>query len=135
MREQYIRRGDGFALVYSVCDRPSFETVSRTVELIRRAKDRDDWPLVILANKVDLSTVSTREISRQEGEAMAKVIGAPHFEVSAKFRLNVDQAFHELVRLMRRFRATECPPLTDEEATTSAKHVDKNRPRRFCFCL
>ena len=41
---------------------------------------------------------------------MAKQLKTPFIECSAKNRMNVDQAFHELVRLIRRFqvRATPC---------------------------
>ena len=35
---------------------------------------------------------------------MAKQLKTPFIECSAKNRMNVDQAFHELVRLIRRFQ-------------------------------
>lgn len=43
MREQYMRTGDGFLIVYSVTDKASFEHVDRFHQLILRVKDR--WVL------------------------------------------------------------------------------------------
>lgn len=40
MREQYMRTGDGFLIVYSVTDKASFEHVDRFHQLILRVKDR-----------------------------------------------------------------------------------------------
>ncbi|QQP38430.1 Ras-related protein R-Ras2 [Caligus rogercresseyi] len=40
---------------------------------------------------------------------MARQLKIPYIEASAKIRMNVDQAFYELVRLVRRFQALERP--------------------------
>ena len=53
MREQYMRTGDGFLIVFSVTDKASFEHVDRFHQLILRVKDRWDlllsFPLVAVA--------------------------------------------------------------------------------------
>jgi len=48
MREQYMRTGDGFLLVYSVVDRRSFENLENFYTQILRVKDR--W--VLFASQV-----------------------------------------------------------------------------------
>lgn len=40
MREQYMRKGDGFLLVFSVTDRQSYENVHHFYTQILRVKDR-----------------------------------------------------------------------------------------------
>lgn len=40
MREQYMRKGDGFLLVYSVTDQQSFENIRHFHTQILRVKDR-----------------------------------------------------------------------------------------------
>ena len=45
---------------------------------------------------------SNREISKGEGELLAREWQCPFFESSAKERTNIDEAFHELVRKMKR---------------------------------
>uniref|UniRef100_A0A915CAN3 Ras-related protein R-Ras2 n=1 Tax=Parascaris univalens TaxID=6257 RepID=A0A915CAN3_PARUN len=55
MREQYLRTGHGFLLVFSVVDRNSFEEVVRLQRMILRVKDRDEFPMMLVGNKADLS--------------------------------------------------------------------------------
>ena len=40
MREQYMRKGDGFLIVYSVIDKASFENTKSFYTQILRVKDR-----------------------------------------------------------------------------------------------
>jgi GTPase KRas protein len=44
-----------------------------------------------------------RQVSKEEGEALAKGFGCPFLETSAKSRRNVDEAFYEVVREIRRY--------------------------------
>jgi GTPase KRas len=61
MREQYMRTGEGFLLVYSITSRNSFEEISTFHQQILRVKDKDTFPVVVVANKCDL------EYERQVG--------------------------------------------------------------------
>ena len=45
--------------------------------------------------------VVRRQVSRREGEAMAKEFNSPFFETSAALRHNVEEAFFEIVRCIR----------------------------------
>merc|ERR1711936_803545 len=113
MREQYMRSGEGFLLVFSVTDRTSFEEVSRFHKQILRAKDRDEFPIMLVGNKADLQ--QQRVISNEEAHGLARQLKVPYIECSAKVRMNVDQAFYELVRLVRRFQALERPGSAADE--------------------
>jgi GTPase KRas protein len=61
MREQYMRTGEGFLLVYSITSRNSFEEISTFHQQILRVKDKDSFPVIVVANKCDL------EFERQVG--------------------------------------------------------------------
>lgn len=63
MREQYMRTGEGFLLVYSITSRSSFEEISTFQQQILRVKDRDSYPIIIVANKADLE--HERHVSSQ----------------------------------------------------------------------
>lgn len=63
MREQYMRNGEGFLLVYSITSRLSFEEINTFYQQIRRVKDRDFFPMVLIANKCDLE--HDRQVSSQ----------------------------------------------------------------------
>eukprot|EP01147_Barroeca_monosierra_P002006 gene2006-5081_t len=101
MREQYMRTGEGFLLVYSIIDKGSFEEIQTFQSQILRVKDKDEFPMILVGNKSDLET--ERQVSPSEGQELAKQLKIPHVETSAKQRVNVDFAFHELVRIIRKF--------------------------------
>jgi len=101
MREQYMRTGDGFLIVYSVTDRASYDHVPEFHDLILRVKDETAFPALLVANKVDL--VHQRVVQEEEGREMANQFGIPYIETSAKDPpQNVDKAFQDVVRLIRR---------------------------------
>jgi GTPase KRas protein len=105
MREQYMRTGEGFMLVYSITSRQSFEEIMTFQQQILRVKDRDYFPIILVGNKCHLE--NERQVSRQEGEALARSFDCRFIETSPKSRINVDNAFYGLVREIRRFRASE----------------------------
>ncbi|KAI0224809.1 Ras-related protein R-Ras2 [Lamellibrachia satsuma] len=108
MREQYMRSGEGFLLVFSVTDRNSFDEIYKFHKQILRVKDRDEFPMILVGNKADLE--HQRVISTEEGIELSQQLGICYIEASAKIRMNVDQAFHELVRKIRKFQELERPP-------------------------
>ncbi|PAV16100.1 ras [Pyrrhoderma noxium] len=74
MREQYMRTGEGFLLVYSITSRSSFEEIKYE-----------------------------RQVGMNEGRDLAKHFNCKFIETSAKQRINVDEAFSNLVREIRRY--------------------------------
>ncbi|XP_052829106.1 GTP-binding protein Rit2 isoform X2 [Octopus bimaculoides] len=54
MREQYMRKGEGFIICYSITDRRSFEEAITYKKLIDRVRNREDIPIVMVGNKCDL---------------------------------------------------------------------------------
>ena len=88
-------------MVYSITSRSSFDRIRRFADQIKRVKDRDDVPLMLVGNKADKSL--DREVSQQEGEHLAKQLGCDFTEASAKTCVNVEKAFYEVVRMIRVF--------------------------------
>ena len=103
MRDLYLRTGQGFLCVYSVASRTSFDEVLTFRESILRCKDAVKIPMVLVGNKCDLGD-DERQVSEREGRDLAKSMGVPFFEASAKQRINVDEVFYELVREVRKQR-------------------------------
>lgn len=99
MREQYMRTGEGFLLVYSINSRNSLEELSNFYEQIIRVKDDDNVPILIIGNKCDLEI--ERQVSYEEGLALADQLGCKFLETSAKQRINVEEAFYSLVRTIK----------------------------------
>jgi GTPase KRas protein len=63
MREQYMRTGEGFLLVYSITSRQSFEEIMTFQQQILRVKDKDYFPIIVVGNKCDLE--HERQVSKQ----------------------------------------------------------------------
>lgn len=99
MREQYMRTGEGFLLVYSVTSRTSFDELMTYYQQILRVKDADYVPVFLVGNKSDLE--DERQVAYEEGVSLAKQFNAPFMETSAKQAINVEDSFYGLVRLVR----------------------------------
>nr|CAD2129017.1 unnamed protein product [Meloidogyne enterolobii] len=105
MREPHFQTGDGFLLVFSVASRSSLEYMLKLREFIENYNNCKNLPMLLVGNKCDLEL--EREISRLEAEDLAANLKIPYIESSAKFRQNVDQIFHTLIRQIRQFQNTE----------------------------
>ncbi|WVF66878.1 hypothetical protein IAT40_001621 [Kwoniella sp. CBS 6097] len=100
MADQWYTFGAGFLLVYSITDRPTFESLPNFHREILRVKDREYVPCVVVSNKCDLSRL--RAVGQLEGREMARSLSAPFIECSAADGVNVEVAFRELVKLVRK---------------------------------
>ncbi|XP_055785496.1 ras-related protein M-Ras isoform X3 [Salvelinus fontinalis] len=182
MREQYMRTGDGFLIVFSVTDKASFEHVDRFHQLILRVKDRWDlllnfplvavarttvihsfsyscihafispsihslirsfihsllfsfffresFPMVLVANKVDL--LHLRKIPSDQGREMASKHSIAYIETSAKDpAMNVDKAFHELVRVIRQ----QIPERSQKKKRKTKWRADRSTVSHRLHCV
>ncbi|KAI7906405.1 ras-like protein 3 [Cokeromyces recurvatus] len=100
MREQYMRNGEGFVLVYSITSVRSFEQVQKLYQQISRVKDLDLFPVILIGNKCDME--SHRQVPSYVGRSLAEHYGCQFLETSAKQRINIDEAFYGIVREIRR---------------------------------
>jgi len=103
LRDQYMKTGQGFVLVYSVTSVTSFEATSRLrVSILRIKEEYPDIPVILVANKCDLDY--DRTITPQQGKSQADKFGVPFMEVSAKTNINVNEVFFSLVRQINDWR-------------------------------
>lgn len=80
--EKRIQWADCFILVYSICDRASFNLLPLKVQFIRAAKEgQEQVPIVIVGNKRDLQ--HQRAVSSEEGRLLALSLDCGFYEVSA----------------------------------------------------
>ncbi|XP_054998569.1 GTPase HRas isoform X1 [Sorex araneus] len=83
MRDQYMRTGEGFLCVFAINNAKSFEDIHQYREQIKRVKDSDDVPTVLVGNKCDLAA---RTVESRQAQDLARSYGIPYIETSAKTR-------------------------------------------------
>ena len=90
----YLKNADGVLLLFDITSRDDFEGLNNYLKLITKDFKLEDFPVLLIANKIDLK----REIEKEEIEKFQKdnkLIG--NFEVSCKEGINVIESFDFLV--------------------------------------
>ncbi|XP_065844990.1 ras-related protein Rap-1b-like [Oscarella lobularis] len=102
MRDLYMKNGQGFALVYAITSQASFSDLSELREQILRVKDTESVPIILVGNKCDLE--DDRLISSEQGKQLSRQWGhyCSFVETSAKTKLNVEELFLSLVRMVNK---------------------------------
>ncbi|XP_065665879.1 ras-related protein Ral-A isoform X2 [Hydra vulgaris] len=127
IRDNYIRSGEGFLCVYSVCEPESFANATDFREQILRVKGETEKhiPFILVANKVDLT--DKRQVSSEVGRARAREWKVEYLETSAKTKENVDKAFMDL--------ALEIQSRKNEKNQLPVKPKPGPNPRPKCKLL
>ena len=101
MRDQYVHDGQGFMLVYSITSQRTFIELEDLHDGICRVRDDDDVPIVLVGSKCDLE--DQRAVGRDQGANLAHQWGnyCSFMEVSAKARINISEAFYQLLQLIQ----------------------------------
>ncbi|MEQ2202525.1 hypothetical protein XENOCAPTIV_005221 [Xenoophorus captivus] len=121
MRDQYMRTGEGFLCVFAINNTKSFEDIHQYREQIKRVKDSDDVPMVLVGNKCDLPA---RTVDTRQAQELARSYSIPYIETSAKTRQvgpaflwnlfmclqGVEDAFYTLVREIRQHKLRKLNP-------------------------
>ncbi|GCB70053.1 hypothetical protein scyTo_0005599 [Scyliorhinus torazame] len=102
-KEKQVQWADGFVLVYSICDRASFNVVQQQIQFIKSMKDypgTERAPIVIVGNKRDLC--HQRTVSSEEGRLLALATDCQFCETSAAETYHgVLLVFHSLVERIK----------------------------------
>jgi len=122
MTEMWLRGADGYLIVFSVTRQLTFNEVRYYLERIERTKDDSpkNIPITIFANKVDLE--NEREVTQDDAMSLANLNGVCYLEGSAKERLNIEEAFDGLVRIIKKSRKP-------------VENTGKNAKKNLCIVL
>ncbi|KAG0703109.1 small GTPase superfamily [Suillus ampliporus] len=104
LRDQWVREGQGFILVYSIASRSTFERLDVFRQSMLKVK-RQKPIFMLVGNKCDKTY--EREVSREEGIALARTFGCEFMETSARTAYNVELLFTNLVRALRQTKRLE----------------------------
>jgi len=96
MLDIWIGFGNCFLLVYAIDDLDSFDSVKKKYERICQLKTNEDFSVLIVGNKCDLSE-SERKVKNDDVESYCKSINVEFLETSALKKINVKEAFTMIV--------------------------------------
>ncbi|EPQ60952.1 hypothetical protein GLOTRDRAFT_109227 [Gloeophyllum trabeum ATCC 11539] len=126
LRDQWVREGQGFILVYSIASRSTFDRLDVFRQSMLRVK-RQKPIFMLVGNKCDKTY--EREVSREEGAALARTFGCEFMETSARTAHNVENLFTTLIRNLRATRQQE------QGAAGPGGRPRRERGRRGCIIM
>ena len=101
LRDQYMRSGDGYIIVFSITSVTSFLEVNAIKEQLNMVLDIDNntlIPIILVGNKCDLEEY--RQVQSINAQRLADEWKVKYIEVSAKNKTNIYELFEELVNLI-----------------------------------
>lgn len=112
LRDQYMRYGDGYVIVYSITSTASFLEANQFREQLYRVLDKELYehiPIVLCGNKCDMN--SERQVEEEEAKKLANDWGILFFETSAKNNINIIESFVALINDIEKGKNNEIEPI------------------------
>ncbi|XP_049851664.1 GTP-binding protein Rheb homolog isoform X1 [Schistocerca gregaria] len=107
LQRQYTVGMHGYVLVYSIANKYSFDIVKNINDQILNALGTEKVPRVLVGNQKDL--VSQREVSLEDGQALAQRWGCAFTETSAKLNENISKVFAMIIEEIQKDSAPKEP--------------------------
>ncbi|ELP94971.1 hypothetical protein EIN_251150 [Entamoeba invadens IP1] len=135
LRDQYMRSGDGYVIVYSITSTTSFLEANGFREQLYRVLDKDmateHVSIALCGNKCDLE--SERQVQTSEAQKLADDWKVLFFETSAKNKINISETFQALVKDIKKNAVAAAPVATDDKADAGKKKKDKKKTNCTMF--
>ena len=92
--KSYYKGAHGILLIYDVTNRKSYENIKKWITQIKDEAS-NKVSIILVANKIDCE--DKRQVTKEEGESLAKSCNLPIFEASAKDSININESFQLLI--------------------------------------
>lgn len=123
LRDQYMRSGDGYIIVFSITSVTSFLEVNAIKEQLNIVLDTDDntlIPIILVGNKCDLEEY--RQVQSSDAQRLAEEWRVKYFETSAKNKTNINRIFEELVYLIEANNQTNIQNTSNQKERLKYNH-------------
>eukprot|EP01080_Neovahlkampfia_damariscottae_P011163 gene11163-3984_t len=118
---RYLRTGQAFVIAFDITDRKSFEKVEYYQEELLKSVDSDEFPLVLVGNKIDVE--EKRNVNFEEAKELSMRLKCPYIETSAKNNINVAEVFHELLTEINKNESDDETESMDEPGKEKRKKM------------
>ena len=121
----YIKNCHGILLMYDISKKESFIKIKDWLNNIFEHKDKD-FPILLLGNKCDLE--EKREVTKEEGDQLAKELKLNFYETSNKDNINIEKAITELIEMVYKKLGKEFEGFeTDQVKLEKSKNIKKGK--------
>ena len=123
LRDQYMRSGDGYIIVFSITSITSFLEVNAIKEHLNIVLDVDNntlIPIILVGNKCDLEEY--RQVQSSDAQRLAEEWRVKYFETSAKNKTNINRIFEELVYLIEANNQTNIQNTSNQNERLKYNH-------------
>ena len=104
VRQTYVENAEAGIVVFDVTRKETFDNLETWNKEIKEASPTIS--LILVGNKIDL--VDDRQVTTEEGQALAQKLGLTYVETSAKDGTNIQDSFKMLaLQMIKRFVVTE----------------------------
>ena len=93
----------GIILAYDCTNESSFANIRNWVQQIK-LHATDSVARILIGNKCDLPD---KRVTSEQGQALARELGIPFFETSAKSNINIHETFYQLAKQIKDNRMGE----------------------------
>lgn len=126
VQAMYFRGIHGIFLVCDVTNRETFHHIPRWLDLTRLYCTENNVLIILIGNKID--QVEKREVSFDEGQALAKSHGVSYMEASALDVERIEDMYRNMIQLLT--RSADLGSITIELRDTKGKVKLKKLPRK-----
>ena len=104
VRQTYVENAEAGIVVFDVTRKETYDNLKNWNKEIKEASPTIS--LMLVGNKIDL--VDERQVTTEEGQALAQELGLTYIETSAKDGTNISDAFKMLaLQMIKKFAVTE----------------------------